>query len=373
MSDLSFGKLIVPSLLTTGAVFTALSAPVVMFADTPLNIRQGDRVVYDGMVRNAALPYLALAGTASVSLGVAVVASAGWRKASKQADKLSDTLENQAQRRAERQAHLEAALASENYMKKSGLDFFLEDGELTPFVPEAMPLSQPPLKQPLFVESASAGAAFANANSAAEPPLFAPPSALALVRDTAPVPTSHEMPLTNTLADQLAWLDADVASDSFSDGAQAVIASRGNAPSPQGSPSRPSGANALNPAPLPSAQGFYGFSREVVSPETPLTAPASAMTLQDQQTIAQINSLQNQLQAVVSQIDALRSQLPSAPVTVAPVRAVYPTAGIEVVSQLPEAQSGLVRERFEEEADDRRSGEDRRSEMGAVDLRRLAS
>lgn len=340
MSDLSFGKLIVPSLLTTGAVFTALSAPVVMFADTPLNIQQGNRAVYSGTVRNAALPYLALAGTASVSLGVAVVASAGWRKAAKRADDLSETLESQADRRAERQAHLEAALASENYLKKSGLDFFLEDGELTPFVPEAMPLNQSRLP---VEASASMSVDRRSARS------IVLPEVPAEVPVTLPV---HAAPRTAELADQLAWLEADEVP---------VL------PSPLvASPS---------PAPLPSAQGFYGFTREThVPPKTllqtvaPSATASSAMTVQDQQTIAQINSLQNQLQTVVSQIDALRSQLPVQGVAATPV-----SAGVEVVSQLPDSHNGLVQQSFESTADERRSGEERRSDVGAVNLRRLAS
>jgi hypothetical protein len=286
MSELSFGKLIVPALLTTGAVFTALSAPVVMFAETPLTITQGKSSLYSGTVREAALPYLMLAAATSVGLGISSVAVAGWRKSARRADQLNATINDQQQVRVERQAHLTATLGSEAYLAKTGLDFFLEDGDLRPFAPEALSalqalpvprsriLNEPPRAQ--WAESADTG---------------------------------------NAMAAQLAWLDGF-------DAPPMAAVSRLTVPQlplttvPQS-------------APLTAAQGFYGFNRS----QSGQTAPHQ-VTVQDEMTIARIQSLQTQLQAIVTQIESLQANLPPVAIQV----------------EVGAAQSGLVQQEFKPQA-----------------------
>lgn len=304
MSDLSFGKLIVPALLTTGAVFTALSAPVVMFAETPLNISQGKTQLYDGPVRDAALPYLMLAGATSVGLGISGVAMAGWRKSSKRAAALGESLESQAQRRLAREAHLNATLASEPYLVKSGLDYFLEDGELTPFVPERLPVAQPVLQA------------------------------------ARPAPSQE----TRDLMTQLAWLDGeDLALPSVPDDRRSVADHRPQPVAPIARPlppsmpitARPSSPNlpARSPqaAPLSAAQGFHGFARGSEARQS--QSASGQMMAQDQMTIARIQSLQTQLQAIVTQIESLQANLPTHP-------------AMQIVEEMPLTQSGLVQQEF---------------------------
>jgi hypothetical protein len=289
MSELSFGKLIIPALLTTGAVFTALSAPVVMFAETPLNIMQGKSNLYSGTVRDAALPYLMLAGATSVGLGISGVAVAGWRKSAKRADELSETIDNQQQIRADRQAHLKAILSSEAYLAKTGLDFFLEDGELTPFMPELLPVPQ-------AVPVAQAAAVRPRILHEAPRP-----------QRSAPVDAGDSM------AAQLAWLDGF-------DPEPVEVALRLTAPqSPLTAAPAPSAA-------LTAAQGFHGFSRG--------QSNAGQIAAQDQMTIARIQSLQTQLQAIVTQIESLQANLPGAAIQV----------------EVAAAQSGLVQQEFKPQA-----------------------
>ncbi len=290
MSELSFGKLIVPALLTTGAVFTALSAPVMMFAEAPLNISQGRSQLYDGTVRDAALPYLMLAGATSVGLGIAGVAMAGWRKSAKRANALDAAIDTQQQRRLDREAHLKASLTSEGYLAKSGLDFFLADGELTPFVPERLPMAQPVLQAVLPAQSQAA-------------------------RD---------------MMTQLAWLDgADVALPSIPDRPQAVEPVAPLSPSlPIARPLPPSmPVRSPQAAPLTASQGFHGFARQPKS-------VAGQRVAQDQMTIVHIQSLQTQLQAIVTQIESLQAHLPTHP------------PAMQIVEEVPSAQSGLVLQEF---------------------------
>jgi hypothetical protein len=290
MSELSFGKLIFPALLTTGAVFTALSAPVVMFAESPLSITQGKSNLYSGTVRDAALPYLMLAGATSVGLGVAGVAVAGWRKSAQQADVLSEAIDNQQQVRVARAEHLKSILGSEAYLAKTGLDFFLEDGELMPFAPEAMALPQAVAVSPPM-------------------PVAAKPAAhRPRILHEAPRPQRLE-PVDEMVA-QLAWLDGFGAEPG-------VVAPRLTAP--QSPVARPQSA------PLTAAQGFHGFTRSQEGAVPPAQAAA-----QDQMTIARIQSLQTQLQAIVTQIESLQANLPNPAIQV----------------EMAPAQSGLVQQEF---------------------------
>jgi hypothetical protein len=303
MSELSFGKLIVPALLTTGAVFTALSAPVVMFAETPLNISQGKSQLYDGTVRDAALPYLMLAAATSVGLGISGVAMVGWRKSSKRVEALSDVIDSQQQRRLDREAHLKASLASESYLVKSGLDFFLEDGELTPFVPERLPVAQPVLQAAL-------------------------------------PPQSQE---SRDMMTQLAWLDGeDVALPSVLDDLRSVADHRPQVVEPIARPLPlslpiarplpPSLPRSPQAAPLTAAQGFHGFARGNEARQS--QSASGQMVAQDQMTIARIQSLQTQLQAIVTQIESLQADLPTHP------------SAMQIVEEVPLAQSGLVQQEF---------------------------
>jgi hypothetical protein len=310
MSELSFGKLIVPALLTTGAVFTALSAPVVMFAETPLTINQGKANLYSGPVRDAALPYLMLAGATSVGLGISGVAMAGWRKSAKRAESLSQAIDTQQQqRRVEREAHLKATLASESYLAKSGLDFFLEDGELTPFAPEKLAVAQ----------------------ALPVPALVAPPIA-------APIASAIAAPIDD-LAAHLDWLDGGDAVVAVNDRPQLPIARPARPMSvrpPASTPVPTPVPQSQSAAPLTAAQGFYGFSRGQEGQRSAPVPPQVAA--QDQMTIARIQSLQTQLQAIVTQIESLQSNLPT---TAAP---------IQVVEDVSLVQSGLVQSEFKPQA-----------------------
>ncbi len=308
MSELSFGKLIVPALLTTGAVFTALSAPVMMFAEAPLNISQGRSQLYDGTVRDAAFPYLVLAGATSVGLGISGVAMAGWRKSAKRANALDAAIDTQQQRRLDREAHLKASLASESYLANSGLDFFLADGEFTPFVPERLPMAQPVL-----------------------PPVL-----------QAVLPAQSQE--ARDIMTQLAWLDGeDVALPPVPDDLRSVADHRPQAVAPIVRPLPPSIpiARPLSPmmpvrspqaAPLTAAQGFHGFARGSEARQS--KSASGQMVAQDQMTITRIQSLQTQLQAIVTQIESLQANLPTH------------LPAMQIVEEMPLAQSGLVQQEF---------------------------
>ncbi|MBE9031145.1 hypothetical protein IQ266_15530 [filamentous cyanobacterium LEGE 11480] len=330
MSDLSLKQMIVPALLTTGAVFTALSAPVVMLADTPVQLSQGNKQIYNGPVRDAAMPYLMLAGITSVGLGISGVAVAGWRKSAKQAAALNDRVNDQEQRRAERESHLKAALTSENYLEKTGLSFFLEDGDgFAPFEPQSLPIAQ---SMPIA--------------AVAEPPAAEPTIATPTV-ELAPTAKLQQPALEDLdMAAQLAWLDGvDPAPVSTTEPKVAMPITAPIARKPPSiqpvliaqpidrpvvkAPAIIQPSHQPTAAPLVAAQKIYGFARS--------SEATSKAARQDTVTIDRIQSLQDQLQAIVTQIESLQANLPE---TAAP-------ATIQVVEEVPSNQSGLVQQAFQ--------------------------
>jgi hypothetical protein len=334
MSDTSLKKLLIPALLTTGAVFTALAAPVVMFSGEKLQIQQNGEVTFDGTVREAAVPYLGLASLASVGLGISSVALQGWRKTAKKSQQLDDRLTDLQQRLEERETHLQAALTSDYYLERSGLNFFLDDTEL-------------PVESFLMAEAVPAMPAFA-------PPAFVAATPLAR---TGLGPSATEQ-LANRLAfdTELAELESCLtkAKAQSSQPVSQPVSLPGSQPTSQPVSQRETSAPDKNNVPIPLrrstdrspnnhrgyqvsttiesiltspqpatapalqvqtavspltvAQGFLSFNR-TTSTQQPSPVSQPATTPSDDLTIAKIQALQTQLQQIVTQIESLQTNL----------------------------------------------------------------
>jgi hypothetical protein len=280
MSDKTFSKLLFPALLTTGAVFTALAAPVVMFGSEKLTIRQGDATPFSGTVREAALPYLGLAAFASVGLGLSGVAVGGWRKTAKRTTQLDHQVAQMQQQMVEKDEYLRQALMSDAYLERSGLDFFLGDEaampapEVTPaaFMPEFLPPPQrealPERQLEIRLQAQQATMHAQERRDEQHRPIAAPQSPEVIGYTTSyqvPIPTTTVIPATVNV--------------------QAAV------------------------TPLTAAQGFLSFSRPVTPPPQAPEPATSGMNAADALTIEKIQTLQTQLQQIVSQIEALQTRL----------------------------------------------------------------
>jgi hypothetical protein len=306
MSDKTFSKLIFPALLTTGAVFTALAAPVVMFGSEKLMIQQGGSTPFTGTVREAALPYLGLAGFASVGLGLSGVAVGGWRKTAKRANQLDGQVAQMQQQMVEKDQYLRHALMSDAYLERSGLDFFLADEAALPtpevvpaaFMPEFLPPPQRPLlpERQLEIRLQEQQATMQAQERRNEQHLPAPRGV------AAPAPSPHlpEVPVQPvSTAPQSPEVIGYTTSYQVPTPATTVVPATVNVQAAV--------------TPLTAAQGFLSFSRSVTptTPQPPVpTAPAvSAMNAADDLTIEKIQTLQTQLQQIVAQIEALQTRL----------------------------------------------------------------
>jgi TolA-binding protein len=340
MSDTSLKKFIIPALLTTGAVFTALATPVVVFGSEKLSIEHGDQPMFNGPVREVALPYLGFAGLFSVGLGITGAGIQGWRKNTKRVEQLDDQVADLQQRLVEREHHLKAVLTSEQYLEKSGLNFFLEDetaiaaASQSSSRPVAQSLSssptafiQQPISQPVAMQPAvqpTVQPAIQPTVAAALDPMleaFLDPLPTAAVPFNPPTKYPQPAPISNY---QVSTPIAAILTP-------AVVFE------PTQPTAKASAAVQSVVSPLTAAQGFLSFARTPVSQsnsaaQPTMAQPAPMQTMSqpaEDMTIAKIQALQTQLQQIVTQIEALQTNLSEAPGV--------PVSGTQVVEQFDPA------------------------------------
>jgi hypothetical protein len=157
----SFGKLLATSALASGAIFTALTAPLVIFSAEPAVIQVNGENIFDGKLQEIAAPYLGLAGLVSLSVGVAGVSVSGWRRATQRNEEVEQQLSSLRQSLTEKESQIQGMLLSEKNLDTSGLRFFLEDETLQQVshaeplgisVPQATPVRPEPVvvKAPVY-------------------------------------------------------------------------------------------------------------------------------------------------------------------------------------------------------------------------------
>lgn len=330
MFDSSLKKALVPSLLSTGAVFAALASPVFMFGNETLRIEQGQQSRWKGTVRDAAAPYLALAGVTSLGLGVSSVAITGWRKASQQAERIDDALRSQTEQMQQRELHVQTALTSQQYLAKTGLDFFLDD-EPAIEVETAVAFEPEKLNHAKAAKATVAASQTSGASNAT------------VIRSQPPL-TNHKLATDkqkqhiDAFEQALAEFPRPGIAAETTESTPAAPAkikqerrlSDRRTPSSNRTPSHPAPVIQSQPTasiqpivitpiasvpsvqstitPLTAAQGFIGFNRGVGQTAASESWNTNS-TAQDNVTIEKIQSLQNQLQQIVSQIEALQVNL----------------------------------------------------------------
>lgn len=146
MTAPSLGKFLVPTTLAVGAIFSILTAPLALFGSEPLSVQLQEETVFEGKLKDVAVPYLALASALSLSAGVASIAFAGWRRSSRQSNKIEQQLFGMQHQLQEKETQLQALLWSDKQLETSGLKSFLEDD---------MPLQQPQAAQTSAVSAQS--------------------------------------------------------------------------------------------------------------------------------------------------------------------------------------------------------------------------
>jgi hypothetical protein len=317
-SEKSLSHFLLPAFLTTSAVFTALALPVIMFGNQRLSVEHEGKLTFEGPVSDLAAPYLGLGAIASVGLGVSGVAMQGWRKSARKSARLDHKIDNLQDRLKEREDYLRAALTSDAYLERSGLNFFLAEGTVIapefspqiPFQPE-LTTAHTELVHTELVHTERHVAiehhVVDERRVAVEHPLMAEArelEAMMMVHSPSHSGSSRIVkPRVTSRPERADYVaDRQVATSVTS----AVTTVAANPWLTKLSVVQPAVAQpeVVQPAAVQSAmahsaaQGFISFAR-------PPLPPVSPATTRDDSTIAKIQTLQDQLQQIVKQIEAL--------------------------------------------------------------------
>jgi hypothetical protein len=317
MSDFALKRVFLPAVLTTGAVFAALTAPMFVFAAQPAKVQVLGAELPGEQVQDYAVPYLGLAGLVSTGIGLSGAAVMGLRRSSKQASSLDEKREMIQRQLDERTTYVQQALSSDSYLAKSGLDFFLDDEMAVAKRTAVTQLSDLILAPAPVSESAVQVAApvmLAVAPSDSTALRFDDlPGLEAFFLEDAAESVQAEIQESPALQADLI-VPAPVVSAAPS---QAPIVMR---PAPftviaatpmepvviQAAPKPVTAQMAVMP--LTAAQGFLSYSR--FSSGAATQAPWNpVMAAQEQAALAKIQALQTQLQQIVVQIETLQTNL----------------------------------------------------------------
>lgn len=156
-------KYILPAFLLPSAVFAVSTLPLAMLSTQQVAIDVQEETIFTGQLRDIATPYLALATTVSVTVGIAGVAVTGWKQSQSQSSELAAKLEEQRNTLKKKEEQLEELKLSPSVLEASGLDSFLEESQpepqptpvisVTDFPPEiSVPMDEVPEPEPV-VES----------------------------------------------------------------------------------------------------------------------------------------------------------------------------------------------------------------------------
>ncbi len=280
----TFGKFVLPSLFASGAVFTALSLPLVVYGSERIELPITDNVGVSGVLKDLTAPYLGLSGLISLAVGGAGLTLMGVSHSKKQAAALEKQYLESQQALKGREAEIQAILMSDKGLANAGLSFFLDDVAVPSIAPSAVGESIPVTSIPsVNFSSVPAVATPAIAASASQPINF---SVSATIAGIQPVKVPQVTVQTSI-------------------------------------------------SPMSAAHGFLGFVRSGQS------IPSAAITwleeAEAQPQALQLQDLQSQLQTLMLQIEQLQSSIQSQS---APAR-------IEVITQSEMPRNNVTAHRFQ--------------------------
>ena len=128
----TFGKVVLPSLFVSGAVFAVLAAPLAVYGTEKVDVQISKSIGITGAtVQDFTAPYLGLSGLASLALGTATATMIGVGASKKQAQLVEQQYMDAQANFQNRERQLQDALLSESSLTRSGLRFFLDE-EVSP-------------------------------------------------------------------------------------------------------------------------------------------------------------------------------------------------------------------------------------------------
>ena len=122
-------KFVLPSLLASSAVFTALSFPLVVYGSEPIDpkLAEGLGVSDAVVIKDFAAPYLGLTALVSLAVGGVGLTLSGIGHSKRQSSLLTAQFEASQQALKGREAEIQSLLMSDKGLNNTGLGFFLDD------------------------------------------------------------------------------------------------------------------------------------------------------------------------------------------------------------------------------------------------------
>jgi hypothetical protein len=173
MSLSALAKFILPPVLASAAVFSAMTVPLAAIGDKQINIKFQEETLFFGKLRDVALPYVVVATGLSLGAGISAIAISGWRNSSRKSTEIGQQVSQLELQLQQKEELLKEFKLSETRLQVSGLNSFLEEQASSPAskgYPTLNPIvSQPVAKQapPQQAQVKTQEIASANAASAA--------------------------------------------------------------------------------------------------------------------------------------------------------------------------------------------------------------
>lgn len=127
MSLSALRKFVLVPAIASAAVFSAMSLPLALFGDKPINIRFEEEPVFDGRLRDIAPPYVVLITTLSLGAGISAAAISGWRSSSRKSVVFKNHLSTLEQHLEEKEQMLKEMKLSDSRIQVAGLRGFLDE------------------------------------------------------------------------------------------------------------------------------------------------------------------------------------------------------------------------------------------------------
>ena len=283
----TFGKVVLPSLFVSGAVFAVLAAPLAIYGTEKVDVQISKSIgITDATVQDFMVPYLGLSGLASLTLGTATATMIGVGASKKQAQLVEQQYLDAQANFQNRERQLQDALLSESSLTRSGLRFFLDE-EVSPIQmvpPEvATHLQVATSRQVAHVQIAPSFA------QAVVPVSIAAPQPMVVA--TAPIAQGFIVMNSSNLAVQPVKVPRATAQAATS--------------------------------PMNAAHGFLSFAR-LGQPVPPAAIAWAEETAERQSATQQLDILKLQLQGLMVQIEQIQISLKTQPVA-------EPTSCIEII------------------------------------------
>ncbi|MGB6294648.1 MAG: hypothetical protein WBF90_00515 [Rivularia sp. (in: cyanobacteria)] len=132
MSLSALAKFILPPVLASAAVFSAMTLPLAAIGDKQINIKFQEETLFFGKLRDVALPYVVVATGLSLGAGISTVAISGWRNSSRRSTEVEQQISQLELQLQQKEELLKEFKLSETRLQVSGLNSFLDEQASSP-------------------------------------------------------------------------------------------------------------------------------------------------------------------------------------------------------------------------------------------------